>query len=333
MVLSDGSRVELNTNSKIIVATATALRGGAGARRGDVRGRQKRPPLCRQDQARAAWRPMQLGDGRSAHGRRAAVTVEVRRGAGAQRGAPSPRRSPNFRRARWRWWSARGTSVHPVSAAEIDRTLVWRNGAIALSGETLGQGDARSSTATTPRRSSSTDPATASLRVGGYFQTSDVRGLRPRRDQTFPGEGHAFRRWDQCGLSGWLTIILSWAGGSPRAARQALVECQSGRRLGGVSLAHQRAPSAACYSVLGWPVAASAAPRGGRRRAGNSLCNFNIPAQEAGPDACRAFGRQSGKGRSLFPYEGGGGRSCTPAVDRVDDRRRRGGTPGRRVGA
>jgi transmembrane sensor len=184
VVLSDGSRVELNTNSKIVV------RYRRGVREVElVRGEAMFEVAANDRPFIVKTRPARLEAENSIvavrlEGDGAAVTVKsgvVQAQNEDDSAAPAAALPPGAQAI----VEPRGISVHAVSAAEIDRTLVWRNGAIAFSGQTLAQASAEFNRYNA-QKIVIEDRATAALRVGGYFQTSDVPGFVRAVTQTFP---------------------------------------------------------------------------------------------------------------------------------------------------
>ena len=76
-------------------------------------------------------------------------------------------------------------TVQAVSSDEIDRQLAWRQGAIALNGQTLAEAAAEFNRYNV-RKITVADRATGTLRVGGYFRTADVDGFVAAVTRTFP---------------------------------------------------------------------------------------------------------------------------------------------------
>jgi transmembrane sensor len=189
IILSDGSRVELNTNSKIIVRYRNRMR-----RIELVKGEalfnvaQGAEPLLlkagsaelRADNSQLTVRLREDG---------AAITVREGRVAGIPVPAPG---QP------WRQSTAgsivaneeafigsSGVSAHKISTEEIDRLLAWRQGAISLNGESLGQA-VEEFNRYNKRQLVIADDSIESLRLGGYFQASDPSGFIAAVTKTFP---------------------------------------------------------------------------------------------------------------------------------------------------
>ncbi len=76
-------------------------------------------------------------------------------------------------------------TVQAVSPDEIDRQLAWRQGAIALDGQTLAAAAAEFNRYNV-RKITVADRAIGALRVGGYFRTTDVDGFVAAVTRTFP---------------------------------------------------------------------------------------------------------------------------------------------------
>lgn len=78
-----------------------------------------------------------------------------------------------------------GASVRLVSPDEVERRLAWQQGEIALDGQTLAEAVTEFNRYNA-RKITIADRATGALRVGGYFQTADVDGFVAAVTRTFP---------------------------------------------------------------------------------------------------------------------------------------------------
>ena len=188
VVLSDGSTVELNTDSRMVV------RYGRGRRRIQLmRGEamfhiapDQRPFLVQTAAAQLDAKPGDVSVRLTGDGAR----VTVKAGAVvAETAAPlsAPIRLASLGPSSEVLIGPQGGKVHAVSTDEMDRTLAWRQGAIALRGQTLAEAVAEFNRYNA-RKIVVADPVTGAIRVGGYFQTSDVDGFVRAVGKTFPVE-------------------------------------------------------------------------------------------------------------------------------------------------
>lgn len=171
IVLHDGTKVELNTDSRIVVHYAKGRREVELAR-GEamlhiMAGRQ--PFVLRTKEGR-------LRTNRSAEvGVRmlgSTTKVTVKRGSVESLGSDSsiPRLlGPNSEAI----VRNDGIQVLPIATEAADRQLAWREGAIALDGQTIYEAVSEINRYNT-RQIIVKDQITGAIRVGGYFQTLDV---------------------------------------------------------------------------------------------------------------------------------------------------------------
>jgi len=186
IVLDDGSRVELNTNSEIrvryragrrevelvrgealfdiardgrpfVVATADA-RFTAGESELNLRLREDGAAIAVREGAVEAA-PAEAGAGRAA-------TITLAAGTGGLIGRD-------------------GGRPQPISRDEMSRTLAWQQGAIALDGQPLSEAVAEFNRYNV-RKIVVADQAIAGYRLGGYFRTSDIPGFVRALRATFP---------------------------------------------------------------------------------------------------------------------------------------------------
>jgi transmembrane sensor len=183
IVLSDNSRIELNTNSKVLVR----YRKGAREIR-LVRGEalfaaspDARPfivtaggaQLETSDAAQVAVRVK--GDVAVVTVKSGAVDVDLKDS------AQDSRQQAGVAAV----YSPIGGRVQRVSTAEIDRTLAWRQGAIALNGQTLEQAVAEFNRYNR-QRISVDDRSVSGLRLAGYFQSTEPGSFVGAVTSTFP---------------------------------------------------------------------------------------------------------------------------------------------------
>ena len=186
VVLSDGSRIELNTDSKIVVRYRTRtrevelLRGEALF---DV-ANDVRPFFIEAKNTKLRAGKSELAVRLKEGG--AAVTVRE----GAVAVEPRSKEESESRMAVLNpgtegFYGPAGTAVYPISAAEINRSLAWRQGAIALNGEPLSQA-VQEFNRYNHEQMVISDDSIATLRLAGYFQTSDLQGFVTAVTHTFP---------------------------------------------------------------------------------------------------------------------------------------------------
>jgi transmembrane sensor len=183
VVLADGTRLELNTDTKVVVHYRGGLR--------KVRLVRGEALFHVAPDRRAFVVETPDGDLKAFGGELAvriagdgAARVTVRQGrVEAEREAGRP--TVAIPAATVAVVAEGGASLRPVTPDEVERTLAWRQGAIALNGQTLAEAVAEFNRYNT-RQVSIADPATAALRVGGYFQTSDLTGFVQAVTEAFP---------------------------------------------------------------------------------------------------------------------------------------------------
>ena len=78
-----------------------------------------------------------------------------------------------------------GTQVHQVSSDDVNHMLAWRQGSIFLSGQTLTEA-ANEFNRYNTRKIIIADPVAGTVRVGGVFGTSDLDGFATAVARTFP---------------------------------------------------------------------------------------------------------------------------------------------------
>lgn len=182
IVLSDNSRIELNTDSKVVVR----YRKGAREVR-LVRGEAlfAASPDARPFIVTAGGTQLETSDAAQMavrlKGESAAVTVrsgvvnvdlkDVDQDSRQTAGVAAV-------------YSAGGGRVQRISTAEIDRALAWRQGAIALNGQTLEQ--AATEFNRYNRQHIAVDASVSRLRLAGYFQSTEPSSFVGAVTSAFP---------------------------------------------------------------------------------------------------------------------------------------------------
>lgn len=181
VMLEDGSRIELNTSSKVVVRYRRGMR--------DVRlvegealfhiARDARPFVVRMEHARIQARDGEVSvrlrsDGAQVLVVSGAVTTET---AGATPAALAPGAEATVR--------ADGAEARPASQDRIRQALAWRQGAVALNGETLAEAAAEFNRYNRVRIVVE-NRAIADLRLAGYFETDDPQGFADAMTRAFP---------------------------------------------------------------------------------------------------------------------------------------------------
>lgn len=178
VVLEDGTRVELNTDSKIVV------RYRAGKREVKlVRGEalfQVAPDAERPFLVAARDRRVEAGEGAfNVRLQPKAVQVIVAKGAVEVADAHLAAGVMGI-------YGEGGGVAQPIAPARIDQALAWRNGQIALNGQTLEAAVAEFNRYSDDRQLVVADPAIAGFKLGGYFRVDDMDGFVRALQTTFP---------------------------------------------------------------------------------------------------------------------------------------------------
>jgi transmembrane sensor len=100
-------------------------------------------------------------------------------------------------------YGEKGGVAQPLERARIDQALAWRHGQIALNGQTLESAVAEFNRYSAERQLVVADPAISGYRLGGYFGVDDMDGFVRALQTTFPVKATAADR----------TIYLSAAAG------------------------------------------------------------------------------------------------------------------------
>ena len=185
VVLSDNSRIELNTNSKVVVRYRSGVREVKLVRGEAVfeAAADERPFVIKAEGA-----IIEPGDSTEMAVRLGSVgaMVTVRKGAVAL--DPNPAVGHDQLRLKAgvaAVYSAVGGQTRAVSDNEIDRVLAWRQGAIALNGQSLEQAVAEFNRYNR-QQISIVDPSISGLRLAGYFQTTEPKSFVTAVTSAFP---------------------------------------------------------------------------------------------------------------------------------------------------
>jgi transmembrane sensor len=175
VVLEDGSRIEMNTDTRLVVRYSSgrrAIRLEQGEALFEVAPNKARPFVV----VAGEHRVQALGTAFNVRTRDEGMEVLVSHGVVAvgpdgflDQGADQ-RLTAGMS---GRFGVGRTDISYKASPAEIERTLAWRRGTIVLNGETLDQAVAEFNRYNT-RQLEVADPAIAKLKLGGYFQANDL---------------------------------------------------------------------------------------------------------------------------------------------------------------
>lgn len=185
VVLSDNSRIELNTDSKVVVRYRNGVREVRLVRGEAVfeAAKDTRPFVIK-----AADAVMQA-DGSAELAvrlRSDGAVVTVRKGAVDLDPEPTERKDElRLNAGVAAIYGSAGSRSRAVSESEIDRALAWRQGAIALNGQSLEQAVAEFNRYNR-QQVSIADPSISGLRLAGYFQTTEPKGFVAAVTSAFP---------------------------------------------------------------------------------------------------------------------------------------------------
>lgn len=185
VVLSDNSRIELNTNSKVVVRYRKGVREVKLVRGEAVfeAAKDSRPFLIK---AADAVMQADAGAEMAVRLRSDGAAVTVKRGAVALDPEPTePKNEVRLTAGVAAIYSSAGHRSRVVSDSEIDRALAWRQGAIALNGQSLEQAVAEFNRYNR-QQISIADPSISGLRLAGYFQTTEPKSFVAAVTSTFP---------------------------------------------------------------------------------------------------------------------------------------------------
>nr|WP_295108631.1 FecR domain-containing protein [uncultured Caulobacter sp.] len=185
VVLSDNSRIELNTDSKVVVRYRKGVREVKLVRGEAVfeAAKDARPFVIK---AADAVMQADAGAEMAVRLRSDGAAVTVKRGAVALDPEPTERKDPvRLTAGVAAIYSSAGHRSRVVSDSEIDRALAWRQGAIALNGQSLEQAVAEFNRYNR-QQISIADPSISGLRLAGYFQTTEPKSFVSAVTSTFP---------------------------------------------------------------------------------------------------------------------------------------------------
>lgn len=185
VVLGDNSRIELNTDSKVVVRFKRGVRE-VRLVKGEAlfqAAPDARPFLVKAADAvisadGVAEVAVRLrADGAIVTVKKGAVDVDPVR--------PDARKDLRLSAGVAAVYDSHGARSRVVSDAEIDRSLAWRQGAIALDGQSLEQAVAEFNRYN-HQQIRIADPSIADLRLAGYFQTTEPTGFVAAVTSAFP---------------------------------------------------------------------------------------------------------------------------------------------------
>ncbi|UAL11656.1 FecR family protein [Caulobacter segnis] len=185
VVLSDNSRIELNTNSKVVVRYRHGVREVKLVRGEAVfeAAKDARPFLIK---AADAVMQADAGAEMAVRLRSDGAAVTVKRGAVDLDPEPAERKDElRLKAGVTAIYSSAGSRSRAVSDSEIDRALAWRQGAIALNGQSLEQAVAEFNRYNR-QQISIVDPSISGLRLAGYFQTTEPKSFVTAVTSAFP---------------------------------------------------------------------------------------------------------------------------------------------------
>lgn len=179
VVLEDGSRVEMNTDTRLEVRISPTGRRAKlvrGEALFEVRSDPRRSFVVRAQDEEVRGSATAAFNVRLAE---QAVKVLVVDGDVEVRGRTGPEGRPFESRlpaGALGVFGAAGAEARSTSSGEAERTLAWRYGAIILSGESLSEAAAEFNRYNL-KPIVVADPSIAGLRLGGYFKQADVEGF------------------------------------------------------------------------------------------------------------------------------------------------------------
>ncbi len=185
VVLSDNSRIELNTDSKVVVRYRQGVREVKLVRGEAVfeAARDARPFVIKAADA------VLSADGVSEMAvrlRSDGAIVTVRKGAVDLDPAPRQQKAElRLKAGVAAIYDSAGSRSRAISESEIDRSLAWRQGAIALNGQSLEQAVAEFNRYNR-QQIRIADPSIAGLRLAGYFQTTEPQSFVSAVTNAFP---------------------------------------------------------------------------------------------------------------------------------------------------
>jgi len=185
VVLSDNSRIELNTDSKVVVRYRHGVREVKLIRGEAVfeAAKDARPFVIK---AADAVMQADASTEMAVRLRSDGAAVTVKRGAVDLDPEPAERKDElRLKAGVTAIYSSAGSRSRAVSDSEIDRALAWRQGAIALNGQSLEQAVAEFNRYNR-QQISIADPSISGLRLAGYFQTTEPKSFVTAVTSAFP---------------------------------------------------------------------------------------------------------------------------------------------------
>jgi len=186
VVLEDGSRVEMNTDSRIVVRYSGERRE-VRLLRGEALfmvTADPRPFVVDADIARVVANDSRMNVRR--HDAAATVTVTGGNVAVSRSDADSTPPPAVLQQRQEGWFAADGVArKRPVTDEDLRRLLAWQHGAIVLDGRSLVE-IAEEFNRYNQRKLIVVDPAIAELRLAGYFRSEDLDGFVAAVTDTFP---------------------------------------------------------------------------------------------------------------------------------------------------
>ncbi|WP_297509422.1 FecR family protein [uncultured Caulobacter sp.] len=185
VVLSDNSRIELNTDSKVVVRYHGGVREVRLVRGEAVfqAANDKRPFVIK------AAKAVMQADGSTEMAvrlRADGAAVTVKRGAvELDPGAAERKDEVRLTAGVAAVYGSAGARARPIPESEIDRALAWRQGAIALNGQSLEQAVAEFNRYNR-QQIRIADPSISGLRLAGYFQTTEPTSFVNAVTNAFP---------------------------------------------------------------------------------------------------------------------------------------------------
>lgn len=186
VALDDGSHVELNTDSKIVIQfrnNVREVRLVRGEALFQIAG-DARPFVIIADDARLTTQRSEV----AVRLREAGPVVQVSDGAvvvAQESGSAQGARTTDLAAGTEAVYGDAGAQVRTISTAEINRAQAWRQGAIALDGRSLEQA-VEEFNRYNKQKLVLTDNGLAGIRLGGYFRTSDLQGFASALAKGFP---------------------------------------------------------------------------------------------------------------------------------------------------
>ena len=175
VVLQDGSRIEMNTDTRLVVRYARnrrSLRLERGEALFEVAPDKARPFVV----VAGDQRVQALGTAFNVRKHAEGMEVLVSHGVVAVGPDTLASDSAPLRLSAGmsgRFGGGQGDVSYKATQAEIERTLAWRHGTIVLNGETLDQAVVEFNRYNA-RQMQVADPAIAKLKLGGYFQANEL---------------------------------------------------------------------------------------------------------------------------------------------------------------